>query len=80
MKHEENHCTYLLVYVDDVLIIGSCDKEIAKVKDYLNTEFSIKDLGEANYFLGVVIARTVDGLFISQRKYIMGPMPKGTCL
>lgn len=32
--------------------------------------FTIKDLGELNYFLGVKITRNVAGTFISQKKYI----------
>jgi Reverse transcriptase (RNA-dependent DNA polymerase) len=36
----------------------------------LKENFNIKDLGFLKYFLGIEIARSPKGLFISQRKYI----------
>ncbi|KAK9103916.1 hypothetical protein Sjap_021170 [Stephania japonica] len=32
--------------------------------------FSIKDFGELNYFLGIEVLPTVDGLLLTQHKYI----------
>ncbi|KAL0407843.1 UNVERIFIED_CONTAM: Retrovirus-related Pol polyprotein from transposon RE2 [Sesamum radiatum] len=40
-----------------------------KVKDYLHSLFTIKDLGDARYFLSLEIARSTDGLYIAQTKY-----------
>ncbi|GJR55946.1 uncharacterized mitochondrial protein-like protein [Tanacetum coccineum] len=37
----------------------------------LNDEFSIKDLGPLKYFLGIEVAKTRDGLVLSQRKYTL---------
>lgn len=34
-----------------------------------HSEFAIKDLGKLNYFLGLKISYTDDGLFIGQAKY-----------
>lgn len=47
--------TAILVYVDDLLITGNSMEEIKKVKDKLHKLFSIKDLGSAQYFLGLEI-------------------------
>lgn len=41
-KRNKAGSTYLLVYVDDILVTGSNPKEIEELKSYLNTEFSIK--------------------------------------
>ena len=41
-----------MVYVDDVIIIGDCEKAIDKIKRLLKAEFDMKDLGELMYFLG----------------------------
>ncbi|KAL0430968.1 UNVERIFIED_CONTAM: Retrovirus-related Pol polyprotein from transposon RE1 [Sesamum radiatum] len=57
-------------YVDDVLITGPSEIEIAKVKHYLDSEFTIKDLGPANYFLGLEITRCSAGTSITQHKYV----------
>ncbi|KAK4383718.1 Retrovirus-related Pol polyprotein from transposon RE1 [Sesamum angolense] len=48
----------ILLYVDDILVTGPSDSHIIEVKRYLDNIFTIKDLGEAKYFLGLEIART----------------------
>ncbi|KAL4577599.1 hypothetical protein LXL04_013709 [Taraxacum kok-saghyz] len=37
----------------------------------LDRRFSIKDLGDLKYFLGIEVARTSEGLVLSQRKYTL---------
>ncbi|KAL0291225.1 UNVERIFIED_CONTAM: Retrovirus-related Pol polyprotein from transposon RE1 [Sesamum angustifolium] len=59
-----------LVYVDDVLITGSSQLQIDKVKHFLHSTFTIKYLGPAKYFLDLEIARSTEGLFVTQHKYI----------
>ncbi|KAL2239212.1 UNVERIFIED_CONTAM: Retrovirus-related Pol polyprotein from transposon RE2 [Sesamum indicum] len=61
----------LLVYVDDILLTGPSISTIQDVKTYLHNLFTIKDIGDARYFLGLEIARCSDGLYISQTKYVM---------
>lgn len=61
----------LLVYMDGVLLTGSNDHNIQSPKDYLHGLFTIKDLGSARYFLGLEIAPSEQGIFLSQRKYIL---------
>jgi hypothetical protein len=41
--------------VDDILLIGNDMELLKSVKDYLNSKFSMKDLGEAVYILGIKI-------------------------
>ncbi|KAL0385511.1 UNVERIFIED_CONTAM: Copia protein [Sesamum radiatum] len=61
----------LLVYVDDILVMGPSEDLIVEVKRYLDALFTIKDLGFAKYFLGLEIARSTDGMSVTQRKYAM---------
>ncbi|XP_074265396.1 uncharacterized protein LOC141587828 [Silene latifolia] len=63
--------TAALVYVDDVLLTGTSASEIDSIKRELHSAFSIKDLGEMRYFLGLEISRNKSGLMINQRKYIL---------
>ncbi|CAL1356675.1 unnamed protein product [Linum trigynum] len=60
-----------LIYVDDVILTGNDSSFIAKVKTFLHDRFSIKDLGPLRYFLGIEVARTAEGVSLSQRKYVL---------
>ncbi|KAL2233050.1 UNVERIFIED_CONTAM: Retrovirus-related Pol polyprotein from transposon RE2 [Sesamum indicum] len=66
--------SWLYSFVDDILITGPSIAEIAQVKHYLHRLFTIKDLGDARYFLGLEIARSSSGLYIAQTKYILDIM------
>ena len=61
----------ILIYVDDLVITGSDPTGIKNLKLHLGKEFDIKDLGSLKYFLGIEIARSSKGLFLSQRKYVL---------
>ncbi|RVX16790.1 Retrovirus-related Pol polyprotein from transposon RE1 [Vitis vinifera] len=64
-------CIYLVVYVDDIVIIGSDQDGIQKLKQHLFTHFQTKDLGKLKYFLGIEIAQSSSGVVLSQRKYAL---------
>ncbi|KAL0405951.1 UNVERIFIED_CONTAM: Retrovirus-related Pol polyprotein from transposon RE1 [Sesamum latifolium] len=46
---------YLVLYVDDILLIGNDVKMLGDIKAWLSTQFSMKDMGEASYILGMKI-------------------------
>src|SRR4051812_37492124 len=48
---------FLILCVDDILLIGNDVDLLNSVKDYLNNSFSMKDLAEAAYILGIKIYR-----------------------
>lgn len=70
ISFKNNIYTVLLLYVDDILLAGNSESEITKVKAFLHSKFTIKDLGKAKFFLGIEIARGSTGMYITQRKYI----------
>ena len=59
------------MYVDDIVLTGDNMEEMERLKKYLAAEFEIKDLGALKYFLGIELARSKCGIFISQRKYVL---------
>ena len=63
---------YLLLYVDDMLVIAKDMFEVKKVEKMLKGEFEMKDLWTAKRILGMKITRDRDKerLYLSQEKYI----------
>ena len=64
-------CIYLIVYVDDIVITGSGQDGIQKLKQHLFSHFQTKDLGKLKYFLSIEVAQSNSGVVISQRKYTL---------
>uniref|UniRef100_A0A2N9IQ42 Integrase catalytic domain-containing protein n=1 Tax=Fagus sylvatica TaxID=28930 RepID=A0A2N9IQ42_FAGSY len=79
---EEDHCVYLKrskrsililsLYVDDILLAGNDMDSIVTTKKWLSSTFEMKDMGEANFVLGVKITRDRSKklLSLSQGTYI----------
>ncbi|GKC25934.1 ribonuclease H-like domain-containing protein [Tanacetum coccineum] len=57
-KSKNNKFIALLVYVDDIVVIGNCVDEIDKFKIFLKSKLKIKDLGHLKYFLGIEVIKT----------------------
>ena len=51
----EGELFIIAVYVDDIVLAGSSDKQMVQVKETLAKQFQVKDMGELHYFLGVNI-------------------------
>ena len=64
-------CIYLIVYVEDIVIIGSDQDGIQKLKQHFFSHFQTKDLGKLKYFLGMEIAQSNSSVVMSQRKYVL---------
>ena len=61
---------FLAVYVDDILLEWLDKESLLSVKGSLSDNFKMKDLGSAEYLLGVEIRRRLGGdYFLVQEKY-----------
>ncbi|KAL3623658.1 hypothetical protein CASFOL_032474 [Castilleja foliolosa] len=62
----------LLLYVDDILIIGKSRKIVDGLKSKLKMEFEMKDMGKASKILGIDISRNrkTRTMTLSQHKYL----------
>ncbi|GJT60323.1 retrotransposon protein, putative, ty1-copia subclass [Tanacetum coccineum] len=56
-KASESNVTFLILYVDDIIIMRNYIPSLQSVKDYLGKRFAMKDLGEATFILGIKIYR-----------------------
>ena len=68
MKTTSDHCVFvrkfsnddfiiLLLYVDDMLIVGKNVSMIDRLKEQLGKSFAMKDMGAAKHILGIRIIR-----------------------
>jgi histone deacetylase 1/2 len=67
---EKDHITFLLIYVDDIIVTGSNTIFLEAFIKQLNVVFSLKDLGNLHYFLGIEVHRDASGMYLKQSKYI----------
>ena len=61
-----------MLYVDDMLLVRNNMDVIKEVKLQLSSKFDMKDLGAANFILGMEIKRYCANmkLWLNQRKYV----------
>lgn len=71
IKSSHNTFITLLVYVDDLILVGNSLIKINSVKHALDSKFKTKDLGSLRYFLGFKINRTSSWIFFNQRRYTL---------
>ena len=69
--NKDGKIAILIVYVDDIVLIGSDKEELERLKRRLAMEFEINDLGDLKYFLDIEFARSKEGIFVNQRKYVL---------
>jgi Reverse transcriptase (RNA-dependent DNA polymerase) len=67
-----NLLTILIIYVDDIMLLGNSLNQIEEVKKLIATSFEISDLGEISYFLGLYVIHDQSQHIIDldQSKYI----------
>ncbi|XP_019196060.1 PREDICTED: uncharacterized protein LOC109189894 [Ipomoea nil] len=61
---------YLLIYVDDIIMMGNDETLINTLLQRLATAFKIRDLGKPGFFLGIETIAVNGGLILSQRRYM----------
>nr|AAD25646.1 putative retroelement pol polyprotein [Arabidopsis thaliana] len=61
----------LLVYVDDIVIASTTEQAAQSLTEALKASFKLRELGPLKYFLGLEVARTSEGISLSQRKYAL---------
>jgi hypothetical protein len=67
---DKNTRTFVLIYVDDILIISGNQERERQIKDVLSKAFRIKDFGLAKYCLGIQIEQNENEICLSQAGYI----------
>lgn len=67
-KEKNGTTTYVLLYVDDILVAGTSTKSTKEVGKNLQKYFKVKDLGNVKHYLGMQIEQEEDGSFLISQK------------
>ncbi|XP_014660685.1 uncharacterized protein LOC106804336 [Setaria italica] len=57
------------VYVDDLVIIGTKDAEVAAFKEEMKATFQMSDLGPLSFYLGIKVHQDDSGIMLRQTAY-----------
>jgi len=69
IKKKLNDILLVQIYVDDI-IFGSTNGSLCKeFSQDMQSEFEMSMMGELNFFLGLQIKQTKNGIFFNQSKY-----------
>jgi Reverse transcriptase (RNA-dependent DNA polymerase) len=60
-----------LVYVDDLILTGNNTLLLEKFTKFVDLQFTIKDLGQLHFFLGIEVHTDNTGLVLTQSKSIL---------
>nr|GEU74652.1 ribonuclease H-like domain-containing protein [Tanacetum cinerariifolium] len=63
--------TYLLIYVDDIVLTASSTTLLQKIILSLHGEFDMTDLGAFNNFLWISVTHDTTWMFLTQKRYAM---------
>lgn len=89
VKAGSSSFTVIIVYVDDIVLMGTSLDEFTCLKCTLHEAFGIKDLGVLKFFLGLEATHSLHGISLCQRQYclnllansgLLGCKPIGTQL
>ncbi|XP_019165700.1 PREDICTED: uncharacterized protein LOC109161664 [Ipomoea nil] len=66
----EGSQVFVLVYVDEIIMMSNNTSLLDTLLDRLATVFKIRDLGKPGFFLGIETVDTTGGMILSQRRYM----------
>lgn len=82
-RSENDYCLYIkndfyiLLYVDDLLILGKDKEQIKEIKNFLSSQFRMKDLSNSDMmYLGISIQRQENSISINQSVYLNNILKK----
>jgi hypothetical protein len=68
IKNQGIHKLIAQIYVDDIIFEATLDSLAHEFSEEMKKEFEMSMIGELNYFLGLQLKQTAEGIFISQSK------------
>jgi Reverse transcriptase (RNA-dependent DNA polymerase) len=68
-RKQGEECILVGVYVDDLLITGTSEEQIARFKGEMMKMFKMSDLGLLTYYLGIEVKQTTDMITLCQQNF-----------
>lgn len=66
VRRENGSDSFIIIYVDDLLIMSDSEDNVAKIKKELSSVFRMKVLGPAKHLLGIRVDRTSKGFCLDE--------------
>jgi len=76
---ESGNGVIICLCVEDMLIFGTDLRQVELIKEFLSSNFAMKDMGEADVILGIRIKRETKGPSLTQSHYIEKILKKFNC-
>jgi hypothetical protein len=64
----------IVIYVDDLIVIGNSDVDIFDFKKLLKQKFEMRDLGELCYFLHIEVIQSPKRIWLLHRQYALNKL------
>jgi hypothetical protein len=74
VKKTNDGIVIIVIYVDDLIIIGDSDVNIFDLKKLLKQKFEMEDLRKLCYFLGIEVIQSPKGIWLLQRQYALNKL------
>jgi hypothetical protein len=69
IRNQGTHKVIAQIYADDIIFGATLDSLAHEFSEEMKQDFEMSMIGELNYFLGLQVKQTFEGIFISQSKY-----------
>ena len=69
LKKDKDDLLLVQIYVDDIIFGATNENMCKEFSECMQGEFEISMMGELNYFLGLQIKQTSEGIYVNQAKY-----------
>ena len=74
--NEDPRIAYIVVWVDDILLAANTIHLLQEIKNKLEDEFNMKDIGPISYFLGIEFKQTSNDISMCQTYYLKNILRK----
>ncbi|CAM8905663.1 unnamed protein product [Rhodiola kirilowii] len=69
VRKDNKHFIIAQIYVDDIVFGSNSQKMVDEFVAQMQSEFQMSIVGEMNYFLGLQVVQSKEGIFLTQAKY-----------